>query len=332
VDPRAAPSSADERIVAWLRAAGGAVSGEELARRLGCSRAAVWKRIGALRARGYGIAARRAAGYVLLTVPDRLGPAELAPHLSGRWRDVRWLEETDSTQRVARELARAGAAEGTVVIAERQTAGRGRLGRAWHSPGGLNLYCSIVLRPPLPPTAVPQLALVAGAAVAAAVSETAARPAAIKWPNDVLLDGRKVAGILTEMESEVDRVHHVVCGIGVNLNTPARAFPPALREKAGSLLTVTGRRVARAPFTARLLAAVETRYARWRDAGFAAVRPEWESYSCLTGADVTVAAGDGEQRGRVLGLADDGALRLRRADGGEVRVVAGEVTVREGYR
>jgi len=190
-----------ERIVAWLRASTAPLSGEELARRLGCSRAAVWKQIGALRRLGYRIEARRAHGYALAAAPDRLGPAELAPHLAGRWRDIRWLAETDSTQRVARELGRAGAPEGTVVIAEAQTAGRGRLGRTWHSPRGVNLYCSIVLRPPLSPAAVPQVALVAGVAAAAALAETPGLAPRLKWPNDVLIEGRKVAGILTEVEA-----------------------------------------------------------------------------------------------------------------------------------
>ena len=180
---------------------------------------------------------------------DRLGPAELAPHLRGAWRCVHWLEEVDSTQRVARDLARGGAPEGTTVIAERQTAGRGRLGRQWHSPAGLNLYCSIVLRP-----------------------------------------------------------------------------------KAGSLRLATGRRVDRAAFTGRLLAALEARYGRFLARGFASVRAEWESYSVLTGAEVRVASPEGELAGRVVGLDDDGALRLRRPGGDVVRVVAGEVTVAGGYR
>jgi BirA family biotin operon repressor/biotin-[acetyl-CoA-carboxylase] ligase len=321
----------DGRILEWLRAAGGPVSGEELARRLGCSRAAVWKRVAALRRQGYRIAGRPAGGYTLAGVPDRLGPAELAPHLRGSWRRVEWHAEVDSTQRVARALARAGAAEGTVVIAERQTAGRGRLGRDWHSPAGLNLYCSIVLRPALALSAVPQVALVAGVAVAAAVEEeTAIRPA-IKWPNDVLLGGRKVAGILVEMDAEVERVHHVIAGIGVNLNASPTAFPRALRARATSLLIATGRPVDRAAFTGRLLAALEARYGRFSTVGFASVRAEWESYSCLTGTDVRVAGPGGEIGGRVLGLAPDGALRLRRPGGREVRVVAGEVTVRDGY-
>jgi BirA family biotin operon repressor/biotin-[acetyl-CoA-carboxylase] ligase len=324
--------SADDRLVAWLREAAGPLSGEELARRLGCSRAAIWKRIAALRRQGYRIVGRPAGGYALARVPDRLGSAELAPHLRGTWREVDWVEEVDSTQRLARERARQGAPEGTTVIAERQTAGRGRLGRVWHSPGGLNLYCSIVLRPPVPPHAVPQLALVAGVAVAAAIAEeTGVRPA-IKWPNDVLLGGRKVAGVLTEMDSALERVEHAILGIGVNLNAPESAFPPELREKASSLLLATGRRVDRAAFTARLLAALEARYGRFLSGGFASVRAEWESYSCLTGAQVRVVAPEGELGGRVLDVDTDGALRLAQPDGRVVRVVAGEVTVRDGYR
>ena len=323
--------AAEERIVAWLRAARGPLSGQELARRLGVSRAAVWKRIAVLRARGYRIEGRPAGGYALAVVPDRLGPAELAPHLTGRWRDVHWLEETESTQLVARDLARGGAPEGTTVIAERQTAGRGRLGRVWHSPAGQNLYCSVVLRPPLPPAAVPQLALVAGLAVADAVAATTRLRPAIKWPNDVLLRGRKVAGILTEMEAEMESVHHVIAGIGVNLNVEARALPRELRTKATSLRIATGRRVDRAAFTGRLLAALEARYGRFLTGGFPSVRTEWESYSALTGRRVVVAAPGGEVAGRVLGLDADGALRVRRADGTVARIVAGEVTVRGGY-
>ena len=319
----------DARILERLRGAEAPVSGEELAHMLRCSRAAVWKRIAALRAQGYRIEARHAAGYVLAGAPDRVGPSELAPHLRGGWRDVRWLARVDSTQQVARDLARAGAAEGTAVVAEEQTAGRGRLGRTWHSPPGENLYCSVVLRPPRAPGEVPQIALVAGIAVAAAIEETTGRRPAIKWPNDVLLDGRKVAGILTEMESEIDRVHHVIAGIGVNLNT--RRFPRELREKASSLLLLTGKAVDRARFAAGLLAALEARYGRYLTVGFASVRTEWESYSCLTGTEVRVQGPGGEVAGRVLGLDDDGALRLRGTDGGVTRIVAGEVTVRGGY-
>jgi BirA family biotin operon repressor/biotin-[acetyl-CoA-carboxylase] ligase len=174
---------------------------------------------------------------------------------------------------------------------------------------------------------------VCGLATADAIRAASGRHAAIKWPNDVLLDGRKVAGILTEMESELERVHHVIAGIGVNLNMPARAVPRALRTKAGSLFSLTGRRVDRAAFTAGLLAALEARYGRFLTEGFASsVRAELESLSSLTGTEVRVAAPGGETTGRVIGLDADGALRVRRAGGDEVRIVAGEVTVVGGYQ
>ena len=239
-----------------------------------------------------------------------------------------WREELDSTQRLARELARADVEEGTTVIAERQTAGRGRLGRQWHSPPGLNCYCSVVLRPSLPPGAVPSLALIAGLAVVDAVRGATGLAGALKWPNDVLLDGRKVAGVLTEMEAEVERVRFVIAGIGVNVN--ATAFPPELAAKATSLRLAAGRPVDRAAFTAGLLAALEGRYRRFLAAGFAAMRSEWEACSALTGKEVRVTAPEGEVAGQVLGVDDDGALRLA-GPRGEVRVVAGEVTLAGGY-
>ena len=316
-----------EQILDWLRAAGGPVSGAELARRLGCSRTAVWKHVAALRRTGYAIAARRAAGYRLMAVPDRLGPAELAPHLTASWRRIEWRAELDSTQRLARELARAGAAEGTTVIAELQTAGRGRLGRRWHSPPGTNLYCSVVLRPAVALAAVPSLALVAGLAVADAVRQATGLSAMLKWPNDVQIAGRKVAGILMELDAEVERVHVVIAGIGVNVNL--ERFPAELAATATSLRLAAGRPVARAAFTGGLLAALEGRYRRFLADGFAAMRSEWEACSALTGKEVRVTAPEGEVAGRVLGVDDDGALRLA-GPRGDVRVVAGEVTVRGG--
>ena len=311
-----------ERIVDWLRTAVTPLSGEELARRLGCSRAAVWKHIAALRQGGYEIRGRPSVGYTLGTVPDRLGPAELAPHLAGSWRHVEWRAVVDSTQNLARDLARDGAPEGTIVIAESQTAGRGRLGRQWHSPAGCNLYCSLVLRPPLPPIAVPTFALVVGLAVADAVQALLGARAALKWPNDVLLDGRKVAGILTELDAEIERVRYVIVGIGVNVNT--EAFPADLATRATSLRLAAGHPVDRARFTGGLLAALEARYRRFLADGFAAMRPEWEASAALTGKEVRVTAPEGEVSGRVVGVDDDGALRLA-GPRGELRVVAGEV-------
>ena len=317
-----------ERILTWLRAALAPLSGQELARRLGCSRAAVWKHVAALRRAGYRIEPRHARGYELVASPDRLGPAELVPRLTGRWREVVWRDSVDSTQRLARERARAGAPEGTIVIAESQSAGRGRLGRQWHSPAGVNLYCTVVLRPPRPPSVVPQIGLVAGVAVADAVRDTIGRAAEVKWPNDVLIAGRKVAGILTEMEGEAERVTFVLVGIGVNVNLDPAALPPALAEQATSLCAVTGAAVDRAAFTARLLAALEARYGQFLAGGFAAIRPAFEATALLTGRAVRVSGSDTTVEGRVVGVDDEGALVLERDCGGTTRVVAGEVTLR----
>ncbi len=322
----ASGASVHELIVAWLYEAGEPLSGAELARRLGCSRAAVHKHVEALRAAGWHIEGQHAQGYRLVGTPDRLDAATLRPRLPGRWRRIVSLAETDSTQRVACELARQGTEEGTTVIADRQTAGRGRLGRSWYSPVSANLYCSIVLRPTVAPARVPQLALVIGLAVAETVSATSGLSAALKWPNDVLIRGRKVAGVLTEMEAEVERVHHVIAGIGVNLN--AVDFPPELATTATSLRLEGGRPVDRVAFTAALLGAVERRYERYLAEGFAPMRHEWEQISWLRGKEIRVTSSEGVLEGRVLGVDDDGALELA-TPLGRRRVVAGEVTLRD---
>jgi BirA family biotin operon repressor/biotin-[acetyl-CoA-carboxylase] ligase len=321
------PSSAADRILDWLRAAAAPLSGEEIAARLGISRAAVFKHVETLRARGYTVDAEHAQGYRLTATPDRLDATELGRHLAGGWRRIEWRAEVDSTQQVARTLAAAGAEEGTVVVAETQSAGRGRLGRTWHSPPGTNLYCSIVLRPTMAPSTVPQLALVAGLATARAIETLGLRPA-IKWPNDVLLDGRKVVGIITEMEAELDRVHVVILGIGVNVNATEADFPPYLRETATSLAIAAGRPIDRVRFAAAVIDALEADYGRFVAAGFPALRAEWERRSALAGRSVTVRSADAEVAGTVAGVDDDGALRL--LDGGGVarRVIAGEVTLR----
>ena len=319
-----------DRILAWLREADGPLSGAELARRLGCSRTAVWKHVRALRARGWDIGGRPAEGYRLRAEPSGFDGPRLAAALAGTWARVVFHEVVESTQQVARELAEAGAPEGTVVIADRQTRGRGRLGRDWHSPAGVNLYLTVVLRPALAPARVPQLALVAGLAAADAIRDETGLDARLKWPNDVLLGDRKVAGILTEMQGEVDRVRWVLVGIGVNCNQTT--FPPPLRETATSLRLAAGRPVDRLRVAARLLGALEARYGRHQSGGLASMRADWESRSCLQGRTVEVTAGDHVTRGRVQGIDDEGALLLADAAGTVRRVTAGEVTLRREGR
>jgi BirA family biotin operon repressor/biotin-[acetyl-CoA-carboxylase] ligase len=242
---------------------------------------------------------------------------------------MQYFDSIDSTNTAARRLALEGATEGTGVIADAQTKGRGRLGRAWVSPPFRNLYLSIVVRPPITTMDAPKLVLVAGLAVAETVGEWTR--AAIKWPNDVLIDRRKVAGILSEMEADDGRVRFVIIGIGVNLNSVAADFPPELRDKAVGLCAAVGAPIDRALFADRLLSRLEQRYDLFVHQGFAAVRPLWEGLSCLTGRAVEVDDGHRRYAGVAVGIADDGSLRLRDALGNEVRVVVGDVTIVGGY-
>ncbi|HYD48790.1 MAG TPA: biotin--[acetyl-CoA-carboxylase] ligase [Terriglobales bacterium] len=241
---------------------------------------------------------------------------------------IDFYEETDSTNTRLREAGRSGAAEGLVAIAEQQSAGRGRLGRSWASPPGRNLYMSVLLRPPVALEMVPQLTLVAGLATAETAREWVPQ-AQIKWPNDVWVAGRKVAGILTEMEASGSQVGFVVTGIGVNLNLRADELPPELRAIAGGLiqfLPLGSEPIARDRFADRLLANLERRYLDFLSGGFAAIRNAWDDLSLLTGRQVRIDAGGELQQGEVLGIDAEGRLRLRHA-AGETRVVAGDVTV-----
>ncbi len=324
-----------DRILALLRRES-VVSGEALSAELGMSRAAIWKHVEALRAAGYRIDALRARGYALGAAPDRLIPAEIARHLTtARFgRRLECFETIDSTNVHAARLAREDAPEGTLVLAERQTAGRGRLGRSWVSPARVNLYASFVVRPRLAPADAPQLALAAAVAVARAlgtVPDLGRDRIAIKWPNDCLLDGKKVAGILTEMDAEVDRIKSVVLGIGVNLNASARAFPPELRATATSVLLATRARVDRPRFAAALCATLEDVYDRVVRDGFATITDEWEAYSCLTGRAVAIDGAGRRSSGVVRGIDAQGRLVLDGPDG-EERIVAGDVSMVDGYR
>lgn len=258
-------------------------------------------------------------------------PAEITRHLTteriGRW--IHHFDSIDSTSRHAMELARRGAPEGTVVVAESQSAGRGRLGRSFFSPSAVSFYGSIVLRPTIAPARAPQITLVAGLAVALAVERHAGVRPGLKWPNDVRLGDRKVCGILTEMESEADRVLHVVCGPGVNLNVPEAAFPAELRPIATSILAATGRTVDRAAFAADLFASFEECYDRFLARGFASLRDRWQSYSVLEGQWVTVEGPRESAEGRVVGIDEEGALQLRTRSGELARAVAGDVTLKK---
>jgi BirA family transcriptional regulator, biotin operon repressor / biotin---[acetyl-CoA-carboxylase] ligase len=245
--------------------------------------------------------------------------------------DIRYFDEVDSTQRVAAELARNDAAQGTAVIAERQSAGRGRLGRVWHSPAGVNLYITVILRPHLPLAEVPRLSLVAGLAVAETFESIAPRLVALKWPNDIWLSGRKAGGIIAEAISDASGgLLSVLLGIGLNLNLASKDIPPELRDKATSVLIATGREVDRVRFAAKLFEVLDLRYRATEHEGFAAVRPLYERYFALNGRRVTVIDGTTTTSGVVRGIDADGALLLETRLG-STRVLTGDVSVEGAY-
>ncbi len=324
------------QVLATLRAAQGeARSGEALSSALGVSRAQIWKHVSALRRRGYGIEGEPGGGYRLESLPDRLYPDELSHGRDHRWLGsaIEHLEETDSTNRVAMERGRGGAPHGFAVVAEGQTAGRGRLGRSFYSPANLNLYTSVVLRPDVLVSDASTLILAAGVAVADAVAHAVGDDDAvsIKWPNDVQLGGLKTSGILLELAAEETRVDFVVMGIGVNLNVDRSDFPDEFRHLATSLRSHLGAPVDRVAFTRRLFDTLEDALDAHASGGFEALRPRFDRRFRMPGERVEVrgvgAAEPEVMRGVVRGLAPDGALELEDEAGRIQRVLAGDVTI-----
>ncbi len=318
--------SNEELILAFLADGGEEfTSGEALSDKLGLSRTAVWKHVESLRKLGYRIDAAPARGYRLVEVPDRLTALELSPLLNTRelGRTLHYQESLASTNELAFQLASEGAFHGEIVITEQQTAGKGRRGRSWCSPPGLNLYFSAILRPELPPQRAPELTLVTAIALAETLREAGVE-ARIKWPNDVQVEGKKIAGILTELSADQDRVHYVIVGVGVNLNAQDADFPPELKPLATSLYEARGERVPRALFTAALWTRLEEWLELHAEEGFAPNRAAWMKMSSTLGQDVLVKTERQELRGIAEDIDESGALMVRTADGLQ-RVLAGDV-------
>jgi BirA family biotin operon repressor/biotin-[acetyl-CoA-carboxylase] ligase len=308
-----------------LRDAAEPISGERLATSLGLSRAAVWKRIKRLQALGYAIVGSPRKGYRLLAIPDKLLPGEIATGLKVRRLKgpIHHFETLPSTNDLAKELAASQAPEGTLVVAEGQSRGRGRLGREWSSPPGAGLYVSVLLRPPLPPADLPQITLTAAVAVVRALKGATGVAPGIKWPNDLILAGKKLGGILTEMETESDQIRHLVLGLGLNVNN--REFPAEIRDLATSLALVTGRSFSRLAILKAWLEELESLYQLFLGREFARILAEWKEYTVTLGQFVRVRQGPVEISGQALEVAPDGALLIETRTGEIVRVTSGEI-------
>ena len=320
----------DAHILSALRGAPWGVSGGELARKLGVSRAAVWAHIEDLRAVGYDIAAGPHLGYCLLSVPDVLHADDMYSRL-GRTRvigrDIQVFEETTSTNDVMARLARGGVKEGVVVFAESQTQGRGRLGRRWISPARKGLWFSVLLRPDIAPQAATQLTIAAATALARAVHLQTGLIPEIKWPNDLLIGGKKIAGILTEMSAELDHLKEVILGIGIDVNQEAHELPPALRKTATSIRIESGQRVDRAELAVVILRELDRDYERVKRGEFDVVAEEWREHCSTIDSQVSIRVGDRVVRGRAESLDADGALLLRGPHGHLERITGGDVTM-----
>ncbi|HAW60370.1 MAG TPA: biotin--[acetyl-CoA-carboxylase] ligase [Actinobacteria bacterium] len=307
------------------------ISGADISSRLSLSRTAVWKAVNGLREEGYEIDASPRLGYRLVQVPDLLLPAEIRYSLSTRilGREIYYFDKVVSTNDFAEELAGRGALEGTLVVAERQIGGKGRLGRRWFSPLG-GIWISVILRPRISPLDAPKITFLAGVAVADAIGEVTtptAGEAVIKWPNDVLINDRKVAGILTEMSAEVDRVNFVVLGIGVNANVDSGDFPPDLRPGVVSLSEAVGEKVDRVAILRAVLRRLEEGYLGLQRGEFGPVLNRWRNLCETLGSWVKVAMLEGEIVGEAVDVDEHGGLILRDVSGKERVVHAGDVTV-----
>ncbi|PIP67563.1 MAG: biotin--[acetyl-CoA-carboxylase] ligase [Candidatus Omnitrophica bacterium CG_4_9_14_0_2_um_filter_42_8] len=303
----------------------GYVSGEDLSRELGISRAGVWKHIESLREEGYDIEAFPHLGYRLISIPDRLTEIELKWQLKTDIiaRKIYSYKETSSTNDAAYQLAASGEKEGSVIIAESQTAGRGRMGRSWVSPRSKGAYFSVILRPDILPKEVSSITLFSALSVAKTIREMAGLAAFIKWPNDVLINNKKICGILTEMNAETDKINFVIIGIGININTKEEFLP----KGATSIMEAKGAEISRVELVKGIFKNLDKYYRLFNGGHIAEIIREYKEFSNFLGKRAQVTYHDTKIEGYVVDVDKEGALILRMDSGLNERILAGDVTM-----
>lgn len=321
-----------ERILKMLQAEEDYLSGQEICDCLGVSRTTVWKAIKKLRENGYEIEAASNKGYLLKSQPDIVSDVAIRPYLKTETmgQNICYYDELSSTNTRAKELGEAGAPEGTLVIADSQNAGKGRRGKSWVSPKGKDIYMTVLLYPQINQEQAPQLTLVAAVSVAKAIREVTGLECGVKWPNDIVLCGKKICGILTEMSSEPDCIHYVVVGIGINVNM--QAFPDEIKDMATSLLIEGKQSTCRAKLTASVLNHFEQDYQSFCEhQSLRGLRKEYDSLLINNGKDVKIVGIQEEYSGIAQGIDEDGRLLVAMPGGIVRKVVSGEVSVRGLY-
>ncbi|MGI6107624.1 MAG: biotin--[acetyl-CoA-carboxylase] ligase [Lachnospiraceae bacterium] len=320
-------------ILEILRERGDFVSGAELCEKFGVSRTAVWKAVRSLTEEGYQIEAVRNRGYRLIESPDILSEEIVRRELHTRWagKQLEVYDQIGSTNDRLREVGEAGAPEGTLIVANHQTAGKGRRGRVWQTPAGSALAFSLLLRPAIPPEKVSMLTLAAAVAVRRGIEKASGLSCRIKWPNDVVHSGKKICGILTELSAEMEQVRFCIVGIGINVTV--RDFPGELRDKATSILTETGKTVSRSVLLNDILEAFEELYeAVERDQDLSSILPEYEANMAGINEKVIIEDPKRQRQGTCLGITPLGAMKVRYDDGSGEDIISGEVSVRGLYR
>ena len=305
------------------------VSGEKISKELEVSRSAIWKYMQMLRADGYDFESQSRKGYCLKVLPDQLSPEITIPNLKtiAFGRAYCYEKQIDTTNRLAKELANHGAVEGTIVVAEEQVGGKGRLQRGWFSPAYKGMWLSIVLRPTFSPSEAPKVTFLFAVAMAKVLRRHGI-DAGIKWPNDILVNNKKIVGILTELSAEVDQIHYVVTGIGLNINIDSDDFPDELHKIATSMKMCTGKHWDRSKIVAEFLAELEKLYYYILKNGFEELFQEWIKLNVTLGADVLVLSGDSSYEGKAIELDSSGGLWVQTLDGNKELVQAGDVSIR----
>ena len=298
----------------------------DIAAALNISRQSVYDAVSYLRDCGYEIEASGKSGYRLKKIPDNLCPAEIAAGLKCKRMACRIFAYNSvvSTNTIAHDLARSGYPDGTLITADTQTKGRGRLGRTWHSPSGKGLYFSIILKPNIAPDKAAGLSLVAGLAIVRAIKAVTGVATQTKWPNDVIYKSRKIAGILVELTAELDKINHMVLGCGVNVNNLRKDFPFGLQRKAGSIKIITRQDTSRILLLQTILQQFEILYDNFLNHGFKYITGELIQHSAVIGRRVTLISGSEKISGKAVGIDNAGCLvikskrRLMSYPGGEV--------------
>ena len=319
-------------ILALLRERGDYVSGQELCGHFGVSRTAVWKAIGQLKREGYQIEAVQNRGYLLTEDEELFGQNELESRMNTRWagHPVTCYDVIASTNLQAKMDAENGAGQGALVVADMQTAGRGRRGRGWSSPPGTNVYFSLILKPEIPPDKASMLTPVMGMAVAEGIQRTCDAKAMIKWPNDIVIDGKKVCGILAEMSVESEYIHYVVIGVGINVGL--QEFPAEVARTAICLQEACGKKVSRAELVTNVMRAFEEYYDIFLEReNLSGLAERYDRMLVNCGQEVRVLDPKAEFQGIARGINESGELLVERKDGTVTSVYAGEVSVRGIY-